>query len=450
MTVRKAAMVGCDEGKPIASDRRGGGNCGCGGSHDLSPPGGCRDVRYADAQSPSGDRRERIADVGGHCVGSAAAGLCRRPRSLGSVQCDLVEQLVLEGGQAGLLGLSASSRGQDDGRSRPVWKGLVNLRYESGTQEHQTGAAGVEGAFAADQHGASEARAGDEKSPPARFGGLVGTSAPAGNTGAPWHAPAKRFVPPTPRGGPTSAGRSAVPVRRAASWGKTGCPSSMTAWKRAHRISAKQACGQAQSSQESVHWPARDGSSACGVSGRGGIMRPFWLASREIHPEPNRAIVGRAALLDRLEDPQGGQLASQLARAVAEAVCRNDQVDRASHQAADDQQTTGHASAPLSARMTRTSWRSGRVAATGTRPPLRRSMLMATSAEAVSLPRSMSDTWPRDFNPSDAATSSWLSFLAIRQDLRSMGRSRRIIRHSSQANYVGLSGPTLSDRCRTI
>lgn len=68
----------------------------------------------------------------------------------------------------------------------------------------------------------------------------------------------------------------------------------------------------------------------------------------------------------------------------------------------DDQyDPASHAEGRFSAftRTTRTSWRSGRVSATGHSPRDRRSSRIATSAEARSRPLSMSATWPRDLRP---------------------------------------------------
>lgn len=66
-------MVGCDEGKPVATDRRGGGRCRCVPGRDVPPPAGARGQGAAAAQSPAGDRRGRLADVGRHSM-SAGAG----------------------------------------------------------------------------------------------------------------------------------------------------------------------------------------------------------------------------------------------------------------------------------------------------------------------------------------------------------------------------------------
>lgn len=73
MTVRKAAIVGCDEGKAIARTR-------LGRALDASVPGRCSsppaksDGQAGKAAAPSGDDgRARLADVGGHCVMAGAA-----------------------------------------------------------------------------------------------------------------------------------------------------------------------------------------------------------------------------------------------------------------------------------------------------------------------------------------------------------------------------------------
>lgn len=72
MTVRKAAIVGCDEGKAIARTR-------LGRALDASVPGRCSsppaksDGQAGKAAAPSGDDGgARLADVGGHCVMAGA------------------------------------------------------------------------------------------------------------------------------------------------------------------------------------------------------------------------------------------------------------------------------------------------------------------------------------------------------------------------------------------
>lgn len=73
MTVRKAAMVGCDEGKPHASARAGGETVRVRTWARSSAPGGSGAQDAAAARSP-GERRARLADVVRHGV-SAGRGL---------------------------------------------------------------------------------------------------------------------------------------------------------------------------------------------------------------------------------------------------------------------------------------------------------------------------------------------------------------------------------------
>lgn len=73
MTVREAAMVGCDEGKATASARAGGRRRGCVPGRCVSPPAKTDGQAAADAQSLVSDRRGRLADVGGHCDLAVAA-----------------------------------------------------------------------------------------------------------------------------------------------------------------------------------------------------------------------------------------------------------------------------------------------------------------------------------------------------------------------------------------
>lgn len=69
-------MFGFDEGKAVASACCSGRRCACVDGREFPPPAGSGGRAAATAQSPSSDRRERLADVGRH---STSAGPGARP-----------------------------------------------------------------------------------------------------------------------------------------------------------------------------------------------------------------------------------------------------------------------------------------------------------------------------------------------------------------------------------
>lgn len=74
MTVQQAAMVGCDEGKASAFDRRGGGKSGGVPARGAPPPAGSDEQAAARPQSPTGGGRGRLADVGRHSTSAGPEG----------------------------------------------------------------------------------------------------------------------------------------------------------------------------------------------------------------------------------------------------------------------------------------------------------------------------------------------------------------------------------------
>lgn len=74
MTVQQAAMVGCDEGKASAFDRRGGGKSGGVPARGAPPPAGSDEQVAARPQSPTGGGRGRLADVGRHSTSAGPEG----------------------------------------------------------------------------------------------------------------------------------------------------------------------------------------------------------------------------------------------------------------------------------------------------------------------------------------------------------------------------------------
>mgnify|MGYP003666282923 FL=1 len=90
MTICKTALVGLDEGKAIASARRGGRRDARVPGRFSSPPAKSDGQAAATTRSPLSDRRGRLADVGGH---SMSAGPGQRPAFTG----DLVRAWSAEG-----------------------------------------------------------------------------------------------------------------------------------------------------------------------------------------------------------------------------------------------------------------------------------------------------------------------------------------------------------------
>ena len=131
MTVRMAAMVGCDGGKPPARTAS--------GDHDQRcrnpPPAGSQGCRPVIEPGPSGGRSGCFANMG-------LALITLGGRAAFSVQAKPRQELVTEGGET--RAAASAEQPRTAAQARPV-----NLRDESGTVVNQTGAVVERGALAA-------------------------------------------------------------------------------------------------------------------------------------------------------------------------------------------------------------------------------------------------------------------------------------------------------------
>ena len=134
MTVRMAAMVGCDGGKPSAR--------AASGDHDQRcrnpPPAGSQGCRPVIEPGPAGGRSGCFANLG-------LALITLGGRATFSVQTQPRQELMTEGGKTRAAASAEQPRTAAQAR-------LVNLRDESGTVVNQTGALVERVALAAAQH----------------------------------------------------------------------------------------------------------------------------------------------------------------------------------------------------------------------------------------------------------------------------------------------------------
>ena len=414
MTVRKAAMVGCDGGKPSARAAT--------GDHDqrcrIPPPAGSQGCRPVIEPGPSGGRSGCFADVG-----LALITLGVRPSF--PVQAEPRQELVTEGSKP--RAAASARRPRTSAQARPV-----NLRDETGTVLNQTGAVAEEGALAAAQH-CVPAWTGDavldEGVPPPTGAAAVPASA-AGRSSAgedPDVEISEKDAPSSLRRGTagmagTTTGRSPTPVRLTVARFKARNPWSSREYR--------SGWGRAVSSSASSSSSARDSGKPRSAMGDANGLRQKptpWQSgqaqSSQKSPPPS-AILERSYPVGFSEPVRDfARFATKLLRDLAmgpvsgvEAI-RSALMARQRHlpdmgpekpglqdeeRGPDDQYDPAcHAEGRFSActRTTRTSWRSGRVSATGHSPRDRRSSRIATSAEARSRPLSMSATWPRDLRP---------------------------------------------------
>ena len=419
MTVRMAAMVGCDGGKPSARAAT--------GDHDqrcrIPPPAGSQGCRPVIEPGPSGGRSGCFADVGLALItlgGRASLAVQAKPR----------QEQVTEGREARAAGSAEQARAA--AQVRPV-----NFRDESGTVVIQTGAMAEEGALAAAQH-CVPAWTGDavldEGVPPPTGAAAVPASA-AGRSIAgkdPDVEISERDAPSSLRRGTagmagTTTGRSPAPVRLTVARGATERRSdtprstprntsfggaaaiSSKIWTasngvissprraigetngRMHRPAAKQSC-QAQSSQMSpppsgILLRLRPVSFGEPLSDFAGLTVEV-VGDLTVGPvlcvEPN----GDAFQPGRRLQPQFPPEQPDL-----QGACRGRDTEEHPNNHADTWLSVG-------ARMTRTSWRSGRKVATGTSPKEMRSTVIARSVGHRSTPRSKRLTRPFDWRPS--------------------------------------------------
>lgn len=414
MTVRMAAMVGCDGGKPSARAAT--------GDHDqrcrIPPPAGSQGRRPVIEPGPSGGRSGCFADVG-----LALITLGRRA-SL-AVQAKPRQEPVTEGREARAAGSAEQARAA--AQVRPV-----NFRDESGTVVIQTGAMAEEGALATAQHCVPAWKGDavlDEGVPPPTGAAAVPASA-AGRSSAgedPDVEISEMDAPSSLRRGTagmagTTTGRSPAPVRLTVARLKARNPWSSreyrSGWGRAVSSSASSSSsapdsgkprsamgdakglrqkptpwqsGQAQSSQKSPP-PTAILQRPCSISFGEPLSDFLRMAAQLLGNLPVGPVLRVEPNGDALKPGRRLRLQVPPDQPALQGAC---------HGRDTEEHPSDHADTWLSvgARMTRTSCRSGRVSATGHSPRDRRSSRIATSAEARSRPLSMSATCPRDLRP---------------------------------------------------
>lgn len=416
MTVRKAAMVGCDGGQPSARAAT--------GDHDqrcrIPPPAGSQGCRPVIEPEPSGGRSGCFADVG-----LALITLGVRPSF--PVQAEPRQELVTEDGKP--RAAASADQPRRAAQARPV-----NLRDESGTVLNQTGAVAEEGALAAAQH-CVPAWTGDavldEGVPPPTGAAAVPASA-AGRSRAgedPDVEFSERDAPSSLRRGTagmagTTTGRSPAPVRLTVArlmarnpWSSREYRSRKDGAASSSASSSNSACdigrqrvasgdakglrqkptpwqsGQAQSSQKPPP-PRAILQRPCPV----GLSKPLRDLARISAKLFSDLTVGPVLLVKADGEALGARVVYRLGNG-PEQTC--DQGGGGNGRSRRDglERLQADTWLSLGVRMTRTSCRSGRVSATGHRPRDKRSRRIATSAEARSRPLSMSATCPRDLRP---------------------------------------------------
>ncbi len=422
MTVRMAAMVGCDGGKPSARAAT--------GDHDQRcrnpPPAGSQGCRPVIEPGPSGGRSECFADVG-------LALITLEVRPSFSVQAQPRQKLVTKGGKP--RGAASAEQPRTAAQARPV-----NLRDESGTVVNQTGAVAEEGALAAAQH-CVPAWTGDavldEGVPPPTGAAAVPASA-AGRSSAgedPDVEFSERDAPSSLRRGTagmagTTTGRSPAPVRLTVArliarnpwssreyrsgWGRAVSSSASSSSSARDSGKPRSAMGDANGlRQKPTSWQSGQAqSSQKPPSPRAILQRPCPVG----FSKPLRDLTRIPAEL--FSDLTVGPIQGMEADSEALGARVIDRFGDGPEQACD--QGTGgycrsrrhglerrHADTWLSlgVRMTRTSWRSGRVSATGHSPSDKRSMAMARSVVRPT-PDSSRLTWPFERKPSLRARSA--------------------------------------------
>lgn len=415
MTVRMAAMVGCDGGKPSARAAT--------GDHDqrcrIPPPAGSQGCRPVIEPGPSGGRSGCFADVG-------LALITLGGRTSLTVQAKPRQEPVTQGREARAARSAEQARAA--AQVRPV-----NFRDESGTVVIQTGAVAEEGALAAVQH-CVPAWTGDavldEGVPPATGAAAVPTSA-AGRSSAgedPDVEISEMDAPSSLRRGTagmagTTTGRSPAPVRltvarlkarnpwssreygsgwgravsssassinsardsgkpRSAMWDANGLRQKPTPWQ----------SGQAQSSQKSPP-PTAILQRPCSISFGEPLSDLVRMAAQLLGDLPVGPILRVEPNGDALKPGRRLRLQVPPDQPALQGAC---------HDRNAEEHPSDHADTRLSAgaRMTRTSWRSGRKVATGTSPKEMRSTVIARSVGHRSTPRSKRLTRPFDWRPS--------------------------------------------------
>lgn len=415
MTVRMAAMVGCDGGKPSARAAT--------GNHDqrcrIPPPAGSQGCRPVIEPGPSGGRSGCFADVG-------LALITLRGRASLAVQAKPRQEPATEGREARAAASAEQARAA--AQVRPV-----NLRDESGTVVIQTGAVAEEWALAAAQH-CVPAWTGDavldEGVPPPTGAAAVPASA-AGRSSAgedPDVEISEKDAPSSLRRGTagmagTTTGRSPTPVRLTVArlearnpwssreyrsgWGRAVSSSASSSSSARDSDKPKSAIGDAKGlRQKPTPWQSGQAQSSQKSPPPMAILqRPRWIS----FGEPLSDFVRLAAqLLGDLPvgpvlrvEPNGD--AFQPGRRLRPQFSPEQPALQSTRHGRDtEEHPSDHADTWLSvgARMTRTSCRSGRSSATWTTPRVNRSMAMAKSVGQGSAPDSNELIRPRDFRPS--------------------------------------------------
>ncbi|MET3781761.1 hypothetical protein ABIC32_002413 [Brevundimonas sp. 1080] len=420
MTVRMAAMVGCDGGKPSARAAT--------GDHDqrcrIPPPAGSQGCRPVIEPGPSGGRSGCFADVGLALItlgGRASLAVQAKPR----------QEPVAEGREA--RAATSAEQARAAAQVRPV-----NFRDESGTVLNQTGAVAEEGALAAAQH-CVPAWTGDaalDEGVPPPTGAIAVPASAAGRSSAgedPDVEISERDAPSSLRRGTagmagTTTGRSPAPVRLTVARLKARNPWSSreyrSGWGRAVSSSASSSnsardsgrpksamgdanglrqkptpwqSGQAQSSQKSPP-PTAILQRPRSISFREPLSDFVWIAAQLLGDLTLGPILRVEA--DGEAPEAGRRLRLRVPPAQPDVPCQ-------CRHACGHAYPAHHADTwlPVGARMTRTSWRSGRVSQTGHNPSVIRSIAMAISAVGVRDPFSYPEICAFDRSPSRLATA---------------------------------------------
>lgn len=417
MTVRMAAMVGCDGGKPSARAAT--------GDHDQRcrnpPPAGSQGCRPVIEPGPSGGRSGCFADVG-----LALITLGVRPSF--SVQAQPRQEQVTEGGKARAAAAAEQPRAAAQAR-------LVNLRDESGTVVNQTGAVEEEGALAAAQH-CVPAWTGDavldEGVPPPTGAAAVPASA-AGRSSAgedPDVEISERDAPSSLRRGTagmagTTTGRSPAPVRLTVArlmarnpWSSREYRSRWDGAASSSASSSNSACdigrqrvasgdakglrqkptpwqsGQAQSSQKSPP-PRAILQRPCPV----GFSKPLRDLTRVPAELFSDLTVGPIQGMEADGEALGARVIDRPGNG-PEQPCRESSGRESDHSCRRLKQHHALTCRSVVDRITWTSCRSGRRVETGTAPKEIRSTVIAKSVGHRSTPRSRRLTRPFDWRPS--------------------------------------------------
>ena len=447
MTVRMAAMVGCDGGKPSARTAS--------GDHDQRcrnpPPAGSQGCRPVIEPGPSGGRSGCFANMG-------LALITLGGRASFSVQAQPRQELVTEGGETRATASAEQPRTAAQAR-------LVNLRDESGTVVNQTGALVERGALAAAQHCVPTWTGDavlDGGVPPPTSARAVRASA-AGRSiagGDPCVENSEGRSPSSLRRGTAgmavaTTGLSPAPVRLTVArwWAKdawssrTKVSNGMVVLPRSrgfsttnaatgpdgsHPIQTGSEAGAASSSASSSNSAWDSGRPRSEIGDANGLrQKPTpWQSGQAQSSQkspPPRAILERPSLVSFSEPSRdfvrfaaellGDLTVSPVQRVKADGEALGARVvdrpgdgpEQARYQGGPGNRRCGrdglqrdHTEAWLSASggTTRTSCRSGRRSATWTTPRVRRSMAIARSVGQGSAPDSRELMRPRDFRPS--------------------------------------------------